>query len=224
MSFSASGFSFSETVVAQLRDYPEWHKGRSRYAIWMVPVDCPRVLGYIAEVTEQLADLLHPTRRQPHLTVFVCGFEQPGRVNDDDFTPGQLQRQLEALRGLRQSAGSLRVGRPDSFASAAYLSVVDPVGHLDDWRGALAGGAAEIRFGPYVPHITLGLYRQQVSAGALRERLARVSAPPELNMSVGRLEYASYSSMDMFGPLTCQKVVPLQGGTSQRGRSGALWW
>lgn len=223
MSFSASGFSFSETVVAQLRDYPEWHKGRGRYAIWMVPVDCPRVLGYITEVTEQLADLLHPTRRQPHLTVFVCGFEQPGRVNDDDFTPGQLQRQLEALRGLWRSAGSLRVGRPDSFASAAYLSVADPVGHLDNWRGALAGGAAEIRFGPYVPHITLGLYRQQVSARALRERLARVSAPPELNMSVDRLEYASYSSMDMFGPLTCQKVVPLQGGTSQRGRSGALW-
>lgn len=212
MSFSASGFPFSETLVAQPRDYPEWHKGRDRYAIWMVPVDCPQVLGYMAEVTEQLADLLHPTRRQPHLTVFVCGFEQPSRMQDDDFTALQLQQQMEAMCRLRPSACTLQIGRPDSFSSAAYLSVTDPNGHLETWRGALAGGCAEIRFGPYVPHITLGLYRQKISAQALQERLARVPAPPELHMPVDRLEYASYSSADMFGRLRRQQVIHFNDG------------
>lgn len=223
MSFSASGFPFSETVVAQPRDYPEWHKGRDRYAIWMLPIDCPQVLGYMAEVTEQLADLLHPTRRQPHLTVFVCGFEQPGRVHDDDFTAAQLQQQIEAVRGLQQSSCTLQIGRPDSFSSAAYLSVTDPDGYLDTWRGALAGGCTEIRFGPYVPHITLGLYRQQISARVLQQRLDRVPDPPKLHMPVERLEYASYSSADMFGPLRCQQAIRFQSGMSHQGKSGFLW-
>lgn len=207
MAFSASGFCFSDTVVAQLRDYPEWHKGRSRYGIWMVPIDCPQVLGYMAEVTDQLADLLHPTQRQPHLTVFVCGFEQPHRVQDDDFTAVQLQQQRTALEALRYSACTLQVGRPDSFSSAAYLSVIDPDGHLAVWRSALGERCSEIRFGPYEPHITLGLYRQQISAAALRERLDRLPAPPKLSMSVNRLEYANYSAMDMFGPLRCQQSI-----------------
>ncbi len=223
MSFSASGFPFSETVVTQLRDYPEWHKGRSCYAIWMVPIDCPQVLTYVAEVTDQLADLLHPTRRQPHLTVFVCGFEQPNRVHDDDFTAAQLQRQIDALRRLRQSTYTLQIGRPDSFSSAAYLSVTDPDGHLDTWRGALAGSCTEVRFGPYVPHITLGLYRQQISAAALRQRLDRIPDPPKLHMSVERLEYASYRSADMFGSLRCQQVIRFQRGMSPQGKSGVLW-
>lgn len=223
MSFSVSGFPFTETVVAQPRDYPEWHKGRNCYAIWMVPIDCPQVLGYMAGVTDQLADLLHPTRRQPHLTVFVCGFEQPSQVQDDDFTAVQLQRQMEAMHGLQQSICTLQVGRPDSFSSAAYLSVTDPDGHLDVWRSALAEGGSEIRFGPYVPHITLGLYCQQLGVAALRERLDRVADPPELHMPVDRLEYAHYSSTDMFGPLSCQQVIYFQSGKPYSGKSAGLW-
>ena len=220
MALTTPEYAFSETLVAQLRDYPEWHKGRSRYAIWMVPIDCAQVLGYMAEVIDQLADLLHPSRRQAHLTLYVCGFEQPAAVHDDDFTAARLQRQLTALAALRSAACSLEVGRPASFSSAAYLTVTDPGGHLAAWRHALAVGGTEVRFGPYVPHITLGLYRQAIGIEQLRQRLDRVVMPAGLQLPVDRLEYATYSSADMFGPLRCRQAVWL-GGRSKAGRGGA---
>lgn len=213
MALTTPEYAFSETLVAQLRDYPEWHKGRSRYAIWMVPIDCPQVLGCMAEVTDQLADLLHPTQRQAHLTVYVCGFEQPAAVHDDDFTATQLQQQLAALAALRSSTCVLQVGRPASFSSAAYLTVADPDEHLAAWRHALAVGGTEVRFGPYVPHITLGLYRQATGVEQLRQRLDRVVVPAGLQLPVDRLEYATYSSADMFGPLQCRQTVWLGGGS-----------
>lgn len=209
MLMTASGFPFSATLVAQPRDYPEWHKGRSRYGIWMVPIDCPRVLGYVEKVTEQLSDLLHPTRRQPHLTVFVCGFEQPERVHDDDFTADQLARQMAALQRLQPPACSLQIGVPDSFASAAYLRVGDPDGQLSSWREALGEGGREVRFGPYVPHVTLGLYRRQLGAAELRRRLDAVTGTRQVELPVSRLEYADYDSRDMFGRLRCRQVIKL---------------
>lgn len=206
MLLSASGFSFSETIATELRDYSEWHKGRSRYGIWMIPINCPRVLAYLDQATHQLADLLHPSRRQPHITLFVCGFEQERRVNNDDFTAAQLQQQIAALRTLPLSA-TLQIGRPDSFASAAYLSVSDPEGQLHAWRALLAECCNEIRPLAYVPHITLGLYRQGISADKLQERLDDIHCPAGLLLTVNRLEYATYSSADMFGSLECQQMI-----------------
>ena len=209
MLLSSSGFSFSETIVTQQRDYPEWHKGRSRYAIWMIPIDCPRVLAYLDQATRQLADLLHPSRRQPHITLFVCGFEQERQVHNDDFTAAQLQQQIAALRALPLPA-TLQIGRPDSFSSAAYLSVTDPDGCLHDWRAVLADSCSEIRPLAYVPHITLGLYRQRIKADELQGRLAEIHYPAELILPVNRLEYVTYSSADMFGLLECQQTVGCQ--------------
>ncbi|MCO5785208.1 2'-5' RNA ligase [Pseudomonas sp. G11-1] len=195
---------FAETTVAQLRDYTEWHRGRSRYAIWMIPINCPRALAHIDQLTASLADLLHPSRRQPHITLFVCGFEGQSVRYDDDFTSAQLQRQLTGLDRLALPPCELRIGAPDSFASAAFLTVDDPQGHLSRWREALGAGCSEIRQTSYVPHITLGLYRRAISATELRQRLQSLVIPDTLPLAVECLEYATYSSRDMLGPLECQ--------------------
>src|SRR5690606_34047411 len=204
MLLSDTGASFAKTTVTQLRDYPEWHRGRRRYAIWMIPINCPSVLAYIDQVTASLADLLHPSRRQPHITLFVCGFEGERVRYDDDFTPVQLQRQLADLDRLELRPCELPIGAPDSFASAAFLPVGDPEGHLACWREALAVSCKEIRQAAYVPRITLGLYRRAVRAQELRQRLAQRPIPGLLSLPVKRLEYATYASDDMFGPLACR--------------------
>ncbi|MGP1665432.1 MAG: hypothetical protein ACTS5I_05880, partial [Rhodanobacter sp.] len=99
MLFSDPTTSPSETMVAELRDYPEWHRGRLRYGVWVVLVDEPALLSYLREARQQLADLLHPcAERQPHLSVFVCGFEAPACIANDDFSPAQWQDQIERLQ------------------------------------------------------------------------------------------------------------------------------
>lgn len=205
----SSGLPFFTTIAAPLHDYPEWHKGRSRYGLWMIPIDCPHVLDYINRATAELSDVLHPTARQPHITLFVCGFEQPDRLHNDDFTREQLQQQIAALETAAMPSGILHIGRPQSFASAAYLSVTDPCGQLANWRSKLAQNCTEIRQQTYVPHITLGLYRQCITADQLWQRLDAIAVPPELQLPVKRLEYVTYNSTCLFGPLDCQWSVQL---------------
>jgi 2'-5' RNA ligase len=200
----------SETLIAELRDCPEWHRQRQRYGVWIIPVNDPALLDYIEAARRRLADLLHPTQqRQPHLTLFVCGFEQPAHVADDDFSPVQLHDQIESLRGLHGAACSLSLGALDSFASAAFIPVIDLSGQLTQWRCALEVAAKEIRQASYVPHITLGLYKRKATAEEVRERLREIDAP-SMPLRVSQLHYATYDARLHFGPLETQHIVSLE--------------
>ena len=198
-----------ETLIAKLRDYPEWHRGRGRYGVWVAPVDDPVLLGFIHDAREQLADLIHPSpRRQPHLTVFVCGFHGEGR-HDDDFPLSRLDHQTALLEALGGEACELPLAALDSFAGAAFIPVGDPMGRLAHWRQTLEVGSQEVRQSPYVAHITLGLYRQCVSAAVLRQRLVAV-APPSASLKVRELHYVTYDARDQFGPLDCARRITLR--------------
>ena len=200
---------FPHTQVTEVRDYPEWHRGRSRYGLWMIPVNCPALLAHIEQLKRQLSDLLHPSDRQPHITLFVCGFEQPEARLDDDFTPTQLQQQIAALRALHSRPCTLYIGPPTSFSSAAYLPVADPQQRLEQWRQALGKVCGEVRQAAYVPHITLGLYRRQVSSQVLHQRLRSLVAPAAMSLSVEALEYVSYLQSAQFSRLECHQRIPL---------------
>jgi 2'-5' RNA ligase len=197
------------TLVTDIRDYPEWHQGRLRYAVWIVPINCPALLSHIHTLQTQLSDLLHATRRQPHLTLFVCGFEQTQAVADDDFTPEQLRQQMEGLGQVQSPPCTLEIGPPDSFASAAFLPVFDDRGHLQRWRTALGQSCREVRQSAYVPHITLGLYKRRIGADELRQRLAQLPVPANSQLNIEELHYATYESRDLFGPLDTQRRIPL---------------
>ncbi len=200
----------SETWVAELRDYPEWHRQRERYGVWIIPVTDPVLLDCIEVARRRLADLLHPSQqRQPHLTLFVCGFEQPSHVADDDFSPTQLHDQIESLQRLRGATRSLALGAPDSFASAAFIPVMDPSGQLTHWRRALEVAAKEVRQTTYVPHITLGLYKRKAAAEEVRQRLSEIDAP-SMSLRIDQLHYATYDARLHFGPLETQHVVRLE--------------
>ncbi|WP_267223261.1 2'-5' RNA ligase family protein [Dyella silvae] len=209
MRFSDLHAGPAETLVAELRDYPEWHRGRERYGVWMVPVDDAALLSYIGDVRRQLADLLHPDgQRQPHLTVFVCGFHEPQRVADDDFPPERLQQQLALLKSGTGAPCSLPLASPDSFASAAFIPVGDPQGRLAHWRRLLGQASEEVRPSAYIPHITLGLYRRRVDAQVIRERLGGIDAPA-MPMAITQLHYATYDTRSQFGPLHSHHRLPL---------------
>lgn len=217
MLFSDPATSPAETLVAELRDYPEWHRGRLRYGVWLALVDDPALLDYLRAAQARLADLLHPSpQRQPHLTVFVCGFEAAARRADDDFTPAQLHAQIERLQRVRGPACALPLGRADSFASAAFLPVGDPQGRLARWRAALGGAAREVRQQAYHAHVTLGLYRRTVDAATLRRRLAELDPPPP-TLPVRQLHYATYAASTMLGPLESRHCLQLDGPSDDDG-------
>ncbi|HMO27965.1 2'-5' RNA ligase family protein [Enterovirga sp.] len=206
---AARSGAFTHSIPADIRDYPEWRRGRIRYGIWMIPAGTPPLAGYLRDIRERLCDLLHPAgRREPHVTLFVCGFEQPRIRWDDDFTPEQLERQAARLGCARGPACSLPLLPADSFASAAYLPVGDPQSRLRGWRDHLARDAPEIRQAAYVPHVTIGLYHRRVPAGEIRERLAALPPPPPA-LAVRELCYATYDGRDQHGPLEIRRRLSL---------------
>lgn len=210
MLFSDPVAAPAETWPAPWRDYPEWHRGRQRYGVWIVPIEQADLLDWLDACRRQLHDLLHPSpQRPPHLTVFVCGFEQPRRVHDDDFTAQACERQLAALRAHASAPSALPLACVDSFASAAFVPVGDPQGLLAGWRHRLGQASREIRQSAYVPHITLGLYRKRVEAAALRQRLQALPAP-SVALQVKRLIYATYVARQHMGPLRAQHIVSMQ--------------
>lgn len=189
--------------------YPEWHRGRPRYALWSIPLDCPAVLQRLHEARRLLGDWLHPVQgRQAHISLFVCGFPCAAPCLDDDIGTAVLQAQHRALASLNAAPFELQIGSLDSFASAAFLEVKDD-GRLEQLRQALAPLSREIRQAAYVPHLTVGLYRQAVSADHWRERAEPLRDCQPLALAVRELQLVSYDARELQGPLRVEARVAL---------------
>lgn len=200
----------AHSLACELRDYPEWHLGRSRYAVWVLPVQCPTLLAHIDRVQQELSDVLHPPgRRQAHITLFVCGFVSGNARHDDDFSKQHLQQQLKAMGRQSRQPLDLLIGQPDSFASAVFLPVYDPSGQLQHWRTLLSEHSQEVRQSPYHAHITLGLYRQRVDATLVRARLAELAEEHPRWLPVNSLQFAHYRARQLFSPLRVRQSFSL---------------
>ena len=196
-------------LPAEWRDHPEWHRGRPRYALWSIPVECPRVLERLRTARELLGDWLHPPgARQAHITLFVCGFPAARPHHDDDIAPAVLEAQRQALDALRLAPFELHIGGLDSFASAAFLRVTDE-GQLAHLRRPLGQLSSEIRQAPYVPHLTLGLYRHAASAEDWRRRAEPLRHCPPLALPVRELQLLSYAATEPQGALRVEARVAL---------------
>lgn len=211
MLFSDPRHAPAQGIACEQRDYPEWHRGRSRYAVWTLPVDCPHVLARLQRARAHLGDWLHADyRRQAHVTLFVCGFPTERAQLDDDFPAVRLAAQIDALHELRASPFQLQIGGLDSFASAPFLAVGDPGQRLAPLRAALAAHGMEIRQAPYHPHLTVGLYARSLPGAQLRQRLAGFAEHEPLTLSVDALHYSTYTATELFGPLRCERRLQLR--------------
>lgn len=199
--FSASG----TTLALEDRDYPEWHKGRAHYGVWLIDADVAPVHTRITRARAHLASLLVPppegAQRQPHVTLFVCGFIADAAVLDDDFSPAMLAVQQAALQALPLAPFTLYIGGIDSFDSAVFLRVDDPAGGLATLRQALGQGVCEIRQSPYVPHLTVDLYRGAFDKRQVAEQLQSFADDEPIPLQVERIHFARYNAGELAGPL-----------------------
>ncbi|EPF88009.1 hypothetical protein GCM10025882_29130 [Acinetobacter gyllenbergii] len=130
----------TQLIATAIRDYPEWHKGRSDYGLWYIEIDQPELIQYLDEIQAQFSDLLLPAQqRQYHITLFVCGFLQPTvKQYDDDFQIQQLQQQIKLIEALQLKPFELEITQIDSFSSALFLQIQDRQGVLAQIRQQFA--------------------------------------------------------------------------------------
>lgn len=201
------------TLAFEPRDYPEWHRGRDRYAVWLIDADLAPLRDRVARARAHLGGLLADAQRQPHVTVFVCGFLAEAATWNDDFTPAMLARQRQALARAGVGPFELEVGGLASFDSAAFLDVRDPDGCLAPLRAALAAGRDEVcREEAYVPHLTVGLYRDAFVKDEVARRLAGFADDAPVRLPVRRIDLAVYPARDHGGLLERRESFVLGAG------------
>lgn len=155
-----------------------WRAGRERYAVWAVRVSTSAVLERSAAVAGRLGDAIVPVpARDAHVTAWVCGFPTAHPRRDDDIAEATLAEQCARMEGVGRTR--LTVGAVNAFATCAFLEVEDPFGALADLRRALnVPGAREIRFAPYLPHVTVGRFVDTRPTGPLAATLEELRQGP----------------------------------------------
>ena len=198
---------YPKTIPAEIRDFPEWHRGRDTYAVWVLRVEGRAIQAKFRAAREYLNGyLLEPYRRQPHITLFVCGFLVDAPQYNDDFAQEQLQAQIKIAEQTQIQPFEVEIGGINSFASAPFLEVRDPDNGIPCLREILSRGGREFRTAPYTPHLTLGLYGGAFDSQEVMERFARFSVEP-VRWTVEGITLATYRAQEVVGPLTYQHKV-----------------
>lgn len=202
--------SLTQLCPTIVRDYPEWHSGRSDYGLWYVEIDQPELIQYFDQIRAHFSDLLIPSnQRQYHITFFVCGFLiSTEKQYNDDFQIQQLQHQIEQLQQLELASFELEIAAPDSFSSALFLQVKDKDQILGKIRQQLASVSDEIAAPEYCPHITLGLYRQAWQSDRVLERIQQL-ATKKLKIQVSQLTFGYYKAQILQGLLYPYQQIEL---------------
>jgi 2'-5' RNA ligase len=199
------------TLAIADRDHEEWRRGRERYGVWLIDGNVEAVWERVTRARQRLDGFLATSRRQPHVTLFVCGFISDRARFDDDFTPAMLTAQRLALHHAAVAPFRLTVGGLDSFDSAAFLEIGDPEGRLAALRVALAEGRAEIRQSAYTPHLTVGTYCGAFDKAEVAERLDGFAERGPILLDVRSIHFASYAAREIGGPLEfveCHALTP----------------
>lgn len=191
------------TTPSEIRDFSEWRRGRESYVVWVLRCDQSRAIqSKFNAAREHLKGyLLEPYPRQPHISLFVCGFLVDEGQYNDDFTQTQLDAQVQALGKANLPSFEIEIGGINSFASAPFLEIRDPEGGIPHLRGVLSRGAPEFRTAPYRPHLTLGLYADAFPSEKVLERMAAFSSEP-LWWRVERVSLARYRAKEIAGELS----------------------
>ncbi|ENW92215.1 2'-5' RNA ligase family protein [Acinetobacter dispersus] len=200
----------TQLIATEMRDYPEWHKGRSDYGLWYIEIDQLELIQYLDEIQAQFSGLLLPAQqRQYHITLFVCGFLQPAvKQYDDDFQIQQLQQQIKLIEAIQLIPFELEITQIDSFNSALFLHIQDQQGVLAQIRQQFALVSGEIAALEYCPHITLGLYGEAWPSDRVLQRIQQLP-PKTIKIQVKKLTFGYYKAQILQGLLYPYQQIEL---------------
>ncbi len=200
-------YQSQETIPSPVHDHPEWHHGRKDYAVWLIELSGMEVSQKVRDAREHLSEfLIQPYQRQPHITIFVCGFLADTARYDDDYSVEQFERHAQLLRVAAVKPFTVEIGGLNSFASAPYLEVADPEGGIERLRTLFLTNGMEIARSTYSPHVTIGLYAAAFPGSVVYKRIASFPRT-SCKLTVDRVTFATYQAQETAGALTWRHVV-----------------
>jgi 2'-5' RNA ligase len=201
-----------ETLGPSPGEREAWHRGRSPYAVWLLRIDVDAVHERMRAIARDLGDAIVPVpEHETHVTLFVAGFptdEAPR--HDDDVTEAVLDAQTRRLRAVATRPLPLAVGRANAFLTCAFLEVRDLDGGIATLRSALDHDAGEVRFAPYLPHVTVGRFRDSRPTDELARVLSSHRQLPWITIEARAIELVTFdTTCDGEAPLVTRCSIPL---------------
>ncbi len=187
-----------------------WRQGRPRYAVWVLRVADDAVRARLGAMADQLAPHGVAPFTDPHVTLFVAGFPTATPARDDDVAEEVLAAQVAAFRRASPAAPRLAVGGLNAFLSCPVLEVLDPHDDLARLRAPLAALHPEIRFAPYRPHLTVGLFGDSRPTGPVAAAIRPFRALPPLPLRPAAVELVTFDARTVGGPLETRARVGLR--------------
>ena len=189
-------------TACNLDDFPAWRKQRQHYAVWTLLLEDKALTECVQQCQQHFAGWLHPQQRQAHITVFVAGFPSHDPQYDDCISWQTLAEQQLAIQQLSPASFELQLTALESFQHAPYLALQENNGdRLNKLRQTLAKIHPEQRYSAdYLPHITLGLYRQNLTWQEFVQRRSALNLPP-ITWQARTLHLHSYDARDQLGKL-----------------------
>ncbi|HSB33167.1 MAG TPA: 2'-5' RNA ligase family protein [Nitrospirota bacterium] len=182
-------------------DHTEWHRGRREYTAWIIELEREEIIDQVEAARKHLSGfLLDHYQRQPHITLFVCGFLADDPRYGDDYCQHELEIHRQLLTDSGISPFSIEIGGLNSFAAAPFLEVRDREGGIERVRALLSSTATEIARSTFTPHVTVGLYSGTFPSKMVCERIATFSPRP-VSLVIKQITFAAYRASEISGPL-----------------------
>jgi RimJ/RimL family protein N-acetyltransferase len=209
---------YGTTIKNYDRDFIEWHCGRQYYSLWAVEVEEPSWLKNVERARKYLGPyLLSGCHRQPHITIYTCGF-----VDKGDAYREMLEEQIKLIKASNLRQFPIHLVGLNSFNSSPYFTIEDPTHAFTRIRGILSNTVLEERIEEYVPHITVGLYNDCYPTIELAERLDGFEKSHTSSVEVTKLSFFTYKTNSICSPLEKQFHIRLKDEAGSPLTSGVL--
>lgn len=187
------------------QDYSDWHKNRTAFGVWYIEIERTDLVNYCQNLRDEFADFLcDDYQRQFHITLFVNGFFVDNKQYADDFDKTDLLLQINSLKKLNLSPFSLTLANLDSFLGALFIHIL-PDDNLLKVREVLKQTHQEISPSHYIPHITLGFYKDNFLGQEILDKMAKVNTE-NIEFNVTKLIFGTYNPKELQGKLTPQFI------------------
>lgn len=201
---------FSKTYGPMTKDFSDWHKGRQKYAVWIVEVNDATFLQRYYEAQRHLAPyLIDSYQRKPHITLAPCGFLASTQHYVDDYCPHHLESDLEKILSLKQYEITAVIHSAlISYAIAPGFEVLDTQHDLSTLNRLLARSDS---FGDsvYFPHVTVGLYNDEWPTNLILKELKAFTIDDNIVLKINAIKLVSYAPTEPGGALKDELTINL---------------
>lgn len=202
---------YSKTYGPMQGDFSDWHKGRQKYAVWILEPNHEEFVERYQRAQQHLSSyLIDDYQRKPHITLAPCGFLVPERAELDDYDNQSIENDVSLILDLNWQAVDVMLRNVlISYAIAPGFEVLDSQGQLSLLNQLLAKKDPLNDGVAYFPHVTTGLYNNEWATSLIVDELRKFPIEENMQLTLDVIKLVSYAPTVSGGELKDELIINL---------------